>query len=132
MASTLPTKDTLATLATQYRVPVPINQRQQKCLLLLAEIWELKNNANQTDYTVPGGLLQLYQDAVTATNGMTLDQVQAALVGEAWAVAGAIAGAPTTLNAQLSALGLMINRPDDALDRMYILIRYLKMQSSGD
>lgn len=130
MPSTLPSKDTLATLGGPYRIPVPLNQRQQLALWLLAEIWQLKDDAGQTDYTT--NHVQLYQDAVTATNGMTLDQVQAALVGEAWNVAKGIAGAPQTLNDQLSALKLLMNRPDEDLQRMFMFIRYLKMQATGD
>jgi hypothetical protein len=131
MPSALPGPSVLAGLTRFYGLDT-INQKQQRALFLLAKIYELKDDANQTDYTVAGGFRQLSQDAQTATIGMTPDQVHAAQVGEAWAVAAAVAGAPATLAAQLAQLGLLVEMTDDQLDRMDLLIEYLLQQATGD
>lgn len=129
MASTLPAPNALAQLTRLYGTDT-INQKVQRCLLLQAKLWELKNDASQTDYTTNHRQLRI--DAKAATIGMTSDQLYAAQIGEAWAIATAIAGAPNTLNAQILSLGQLVNQPDEDLDRMDLLIEYLLQQATGD
>lgn len=129
MASTLPTSTALAALTAQYRIGV-IDHKTQKALLIVAKIWALKNDAGQTDYTA--NHRQLAQDAETACLGIQRADLMAAQVGQAWAIAKAVAGAPQTLNAQILSLGQMVNRSEDELDRIDLLLEYLMTQSTGD
>lgn len=131
MASTLPAPNELSALTALYGTDT-INQKQQRALFLLAKMYELKNDAGQTDYTVIGGHRQLAQDAQTATIGMTPDQVHAAQIGMAWSVAKLVAGAPGTLAAQLLELRSIVNMTDDQLDRMDLLLEYLMQKATGD
>lgn len=129
MPSVLPAPNALAALAAKYRLG-PINQKQQRCLRLQAKLWELKNDAGQTDYT--SAHVQLAQDAATATMGLMQADLPAVAAGNAWQIAAAISGAPNTLNAQILSLGRQVNRPDDLLERMELLVEYLLQQATGD
>lgn len=129
MPSTLPAPNALSALTASYRIGT-INQKQQKALLIVAKIWQLKNDAGQTDYTA--NHRQLAIDAEAACKGMQRADLEAAQVGQAWAIAKAIAGAPQTLNQQLATLGNMVNRSDDELDRINLLLEYLLQQATGD
>ena len=129
MPSTLPAPNALAALAAKYRIG-PINQKQQRCLRLQAKLWELKNDAGQTDYTL--NHTQLAQDAATATLGIDPADFDAVITGNCWQIAAAISGAPNTLNSQILSLGRLVNRDDHLLERMELLVEYLLQQATGD
>lgn len=129
MASVLPAPNALAALAAKYRIG-PIDQKQQRCLRLQAKLWELKNDAGQTDYTAAH--TQLAQDAATVTLGIDPSDFDAVITGNAWQIAAAVAGAPNTLNAQILSLGRLVVRDDHLLERMELLVEYLMQQATGD
>lgn len=131
MAATvpLPSSDTLAALGHNCLEGQPVNQHQQRALMVLAKAWQLKNQANQADYTADFNTLA--SDATKATAGMKSDQVSAALLGINLDVMKGVAGSPQTLTDQLAAIRVTLNRPLDDLDRMDLLLEYLLQKSAG-
>jgi hypothetical protein len=101
----------------------------QRCLFLLAKIWQLKGQANQTDYTA--NFNQLVQDATVAAGWIDDPDLVAVRLGLEWNTARNTAGAPATLSAQISAVTTLINVTDPVLARMEFLVEYLLQKAAG-
>jgi len=121
MANPTCSTTTLITDAAPYRLDSDLNPKQQKCLLLYAMALEL-NAIGGTNYT-SSLATTMVSDALTLENGMTTDQVTAALINLGFVRATAAgASVPSDLATKLSNLGLLIEFDDVTLNKIFLLL----------